>query len=531
MRLGAQIPEIGISDMSNVEIPETYFLSSVKLQYSCPDAAIVREVVQNSIDAYATRIQMTVTEDGVFEIDDDGQGMSEERMVAALLTFGGSEKDGIALGGLGEAKIAILFAHAHYFVHSRDNLVHGRVLRYELTKGEFRKGTLIRIKFHPEYKFDYQCFLNAAREVLRQSEFSIPVTLNGRSEEATQKGRCVRSFTWGKVHCSKLDGQTSYYALVRSGGLFMFRHYIGATSKSVIVEVSGNPREMFVGSRDRLADVPNTELQALFNELVVDRTSFGRKVNEKILFSGDKGAIDDLLPDPVVDLGDRLSLAAVMDNVVAQMRATMEEAAPQVKSAGRGQSSAIQRAEVVLHRVVEQMPIKPDQRAFIQSKARAIAAHVCRHTYDFLIHIENTRYSKIPDRYRPSNLSAKNRYLAQLWKHCVKLALRANGINSRFRIGWVLNDSESALRVPGGETDNIPAYLLNPDFHALRERSKNRKSIFLHLFQIACHEVTHNFHRWHDEAFGARLGTVIENTMMEMNTWRHHCRAAKQEIL
>ena len=54
--MGAQIPEIGISDMPNVEIPEMYFLSSVKLQYSCPDAAIVRKVVQNSIDARSTRI-------------------------------------------------------------------------------------------------------------------------------------------------------------------------------------------------------------------------------------------------------------------------------------------------------------------------------------------------------------------------------------------------------------------------------------------------------------------------------------------
>ena len=511
--------------MANVALPDSYFIHSIKRQYSSPDSAIVREALQNSLDARSTRISMTVTEDGVFEIEDDGTGMTEERMVSALLTFGGSEKEEGARGGFGSAKELILFAHAHFFIHSRDNLVHGRVLNYDLTKGEFRKGTLIRIQFHPDYQFNYQRFLSAAREVMRQSEFDIPVTLNGQAEEGICKGRCVRAFPWGKVHCTKTEGQTSYYALVRSHGLFMFRHYTGSMDKSVVVEISGNPKEIFVSSRDRLQDAPNTQLQELFNELVVDRNSFGRKTNEKIFFSGDKGAIDDLLSAD--ELGDKLSLAALMDSVVSNMRMALDEAAAKVPA----HPSDIGHAVAVLNRVVEMMPLQPSQVAFIQANAEKIADHVCRHTFDFIIHLENTRYSKIPDRYRPANLSAKNRYLAQLWKHCVKLVLKANDLNSRFRIGWVLNDAEAALRVPGSDTDNVPAYLLNPDMKALRDRAKSRKSLFMHLFQVACHEVTHTYHKYHDESFGSRLGTVTENALMKMQTWGHHCRSARQEIL
>lgn len=511
--------------MAHVSLPDSYFIHSIKRQYSSPDSAIVREALQNSLDARSKRINMTVTEDGTFEIEDDGTGMAEERMVSALLTFGGSEKEEGARGGFGSAKELILFAHANFFIHSRDNVVNGRVLNYELTKGEFRNGTLIRIQFHPEYQFNFQRFISAAREVMRQSEFDISVTLNGQAEEGTRNGRCVRAFPWGKVHCTKTEGQTSYYALVRSHGLFMFRHYTGSMDKSVVVEISGNPKEIFVSSRDRLQDAPNSQLQELFNELVVDRNSFGRKANEKIFFSGDKGAIDDLLS--AEELGDKLSLAALMDSLVINMRTALDEAA----STSAAQPSDIGHAVAVLNRVAALMPMAPSQVAFIQANAEKIAKHVCQHTFDFVIHLENTRYSKIPERYRPAKLSAKNRYLAQLWKHCVKLVLKANDLHSRFRIGWVLNDAEAALRVPGSDSDNVPAYLLNPDVQSLKDCAKSRKSLFLHLLQIACHEVTHTSCQYHDESFVARLGTVTENALMKMQACGHHCRAARQEIL
>jgi hypothetical protein len=516
----------GISGMAHVSLPDSYFIHSIKRQYSCPDSAIVREALQNSLDAGSTRIQMTVLEDGVFEIEDDGSGMSQERMVSALLTFGGSEKEEGSRGGFGSAKELILFAHTHFFIHSRDNKVSGRVLDYEMAKGEYRKGTLIRIQFHPDYQFNHGRFLTAAREVMKQSHFDIPVLLNGQSETGTPKGRCVRAFSWGKVHCTKLTGETSHYALVRAGGLCMFRYYTGAMDKQVVVEVSANPKDVFVSTRDRLVDSHSKELQELFNELVVDRNSFGRKANEKILFSGDKGAIDDLLL-PSDALQDRPALEALMGEVVSSMRSALDEAGAKSPA----QPADIGAAVAILNQVVGRMPLGQEQLAFFQFNAERIAQYVCHHTYDFLVHIENTRYTKIPDRYRPSNLSAKNRFIAQLWKHCIKLVLRANGLNSRLRIGWVLNDAEAALRVPGSEIDNIPAYLLNPDTPALRECAKNRKALFFHLFQVACHEVTHHWNTWHDESFGVRLGTVTEKAMMSMRTFGYHCRAARHEIL
>jgi len=516
--------------MPNVALPETYFTRSIKLQYACPDAAIVREALQNSLDARSTRIKMTVSEDGVFEIDDDGVGMAAERMVSALLTFGGSEKEEGSVGGFGEAKVVLLFAHANFYIHSRDNQVLGRVLNYDLTKADFRQGTLIRIKFHEEYRFQYRRFLDSARQVLRESEFSIPVTLNGESEAGTRKGRCVRSFPWGKIFCSKLPGQTAHYSLVRSGGLCMFRHYVGAMDKSIVVEVTASPKEVFVATRDRLVDPHSKTLQEVFNELVVDRHSFGRKGNSRVLFTGEKGAIDDLVSAATANPDDRQSLEKLMATVVTNMRSVLDESVQPKRSRG-GAPADIQRAVGVLNEVVGRMPLAPAQISFIKSNAQEIATRVCRHTFDFLIHIENTRYAKIPIRFEPSNLSAKNHYIAQLWKHCVKLVLRANGINSRFRIGWVLNETEAALRVAGSGSDNIPAFLLNPDFKDLRERSSSRKALFFHLLQVACHEVTHAFHVFHDESFGARLGTVTENALMHMQTWGAHCRAARHEIL
>jgi len=131
--------------MATVAIPDIHFLRSIKLQYSDPSAAIVRETLQNSLDAGASRIAIETGEDWA-SFNDDGSGMTPERMIDALLTFGGSFKPEGSIGGYGIAKELILFSHFCYRIESNETIVDGRVLNYEMRRAESpRKGTLIRI--------------------------------------------------------------------------------------------------------------------------------------------------------------------------------------------------------------------------------------------------------------------------------------------------------------------------------------------------------------------------------------------------
>jgi len=483
--------------MPNVQIPSTHFLRTVKMQYSDVNAAIVREVVQNSIDAGAKTIALTVSEEGWFEADDDGEGMARERMISALLTFGGTAKGENSIGGYGLAKECILFAHKSYFIHSRNILVDGHALEYEMREGHFRCGTKIRIEFHPEFGFSHPTFLATARSVLADSEFSMNVTLNGEVVPGNPRGRTFRAFPWARVHCRKLPpGERTCYALVRARGLLMFKQYVGDLDKAVIVEITGNSREIFTAMRDRLNHVYADPLQKLFNEISVDRKSFDRKDTEPLLIRGDKGVINEMVadePDP-------------------------KAAAPVGPGFCTLQSEA--GAPVSLAR-------------FCQAELALVPAAACRAGYDFQIKFDSGKYRKVPKRFEPAHLSQRLLRLAQVWKHCLKLVMLASGIRKRFRIGWVLADDEAAVFADGRKGDGVAAFLLNPEHRTMpAPKEWDWDEMFTHLLVVAAHEIAHIENRYHDEEFVRQSEELLEkalNSCGRSRAW--HVQQARGEIV
>ena len=491
--------------METVSIPESYFVKNIKLQYSNPNEAIVREALQNSLDAGATEIRLLVSPEGRFSIEDNGRGMTADRMVEALLTLGGSLKAAGSIGGFGEAKLLLLFGHRSYFIHSRNVVVNGKGLRYELTQGEERQGTLLSIEFHEEFGFNHTAFLSAATEVLKQSDLSSLVTLNGESVAGTPRGRTVRKLPWAKIHCRALEaGAETCYAQVRANGLAMFQHYLGTTNKCVVVEVTGEPKAVFTANRDRLSSRYADELQDLFNELVVDKKSFGRKPNEQVMFAGGQGAIAELLPK-------ELEVAGLTEEVLHLLVGQSNPTLSQVVAAGSKAAT-------------------PAQQELLGKHAAQVAAYLARHEYDFLVQLEPSQYRKIPRRLEPSNLSPKFRYLAQLWKHCLKHTLEANGLRMKFRIGWVLNREAEACYLREATTAGVPAFLLNPEHPNLLGR-RPKPELFAHLLVVAAHEVAHLEHHYHNEEFSTRFGGLLSASLGKCRSFQAHCQAAATEVL
>jgi len=77
------------------------------------DACYWREMLQNSRDAGATRVDATLTVSGsITELifTDNGRGMTKDVLVNGLLTYAGSVKQAGAAGGFGMAKCLLVFA-------------------------------------------------------------------------------------------------------------------------------------------------------------------------------------------------------------------------------------------------------------------------------------------------------------------------------------------------------------------------------------------------------------------------------------
>ena len=92
--------------MATVRIPESHFIKNARRQYRDPDTTLVREALQNSLDAGATHVEFEFGDDS-FQVTDNGCGMTAERMVEALLTLSGTSKPAGAVGGFGAAKVVV----------------------------------------------------------------------------------------------------------------------------------------------------------------------------------------------------------------------------------------------------------------------------------------------------------------------------------------------------------------------------------------------------------------------------------------
>jgi len=138
--------------MPTVNIPKTFFFEEAKKEYYNYQERLVCEIIQNSYDAGATRIDINI-DNLSYEIIDNGKGMTKERMVDALLTMGGSQKENDSTGGFGAAKKIVLFAHKNYEIHSLDTHVFGEQLNYEFINDcEFFNGTRIKCDFFEQWE-------------------------------------------------------------------------------------------------------------------------------------------------------------------------------------------------------------------------------------------------------------------------------------------------------------------------------------------------------------------------------------------
>ncbi len=75
-------------------------------------------------------------------------------MVEAMLTMGGSDKREGSVGGFGNAKLIVIFAHKNFQIHSLNTLAKGEVLSYELFDAEFFNGTKISCEFAADFNYE-----------------------------------------------------------------------------------------------------------------------------------------------------------------------------------------------------------------------------------------------------------------------------------------------------------------------------------------------------------------------------------------
>jgi hypothetical protein len=488
-----------------VAIPSSFFLNEAKHEYYDYRTRLVQELLQNSLDAGATVIRLTFDALG-YKCEDNGRGMTQDRMVNALLTMGGSVKEAGATGGFGAAKKLLLFAHASFAIHSNDTLVCGNGLSYRFHGCLARKGTEIGAVWANAADFDNMQW--KATELLKKCNFSghARVYVNGvlfTDYVAARHSHNVEGV--GEVFANKNRTEGENSVLVLHNGLFMFDHYISDLNRKVVVMVSGPSTTVFTQNRDGFKSEVRQKFAAFIAKITVDKKSVVKPKARKFIIEG--------MDTFVAFISKTFTITPAIQAAINQVRMNP------------GSFTATEIAQAVVAKIEANANASTQDKATAESIATFVKNGGANLQTDFHFDLADSSYRKVPGKYVPNTGKPKFTALAKTWKVAVRNVLQANGLDQNFVIGFTFRSEATATHQM---RDGVSCYLINPESTEIDEGTKQEKT--MKVLTTAVHEVVHSQGcGCHDEEFVGMFHKLLVPTLTKGLTWRQIVKAAKTE--
>jgi hypothetical protein len=489
------------NNSNNVKVPYSYFVKSAQRDYNNPKNAFWREFLQNSVDAKSKNIEFKLYRNEqnkvIFECNDDGCGMTEDIIRNKLLTLGETSKDssGSSTGGFGVAKILIYFSHPAYQIRTQDNIVIGSGGSYEITKGEYVRGTKASVEINPEV-IDTGYLETLTDSLFNEISLSylpnVNITINGRlAAGELKRGREVVDLGDIVIYKRLLRDTTSDYALVRVNGLHMFSKYIDTQKFQLVVELKTYSVNVLTTNRDGFKWDWQDKVSQALNEICQDpsKTKKGSKVN---LFKGKSERYSPVSEEVLKSISENVSgkIAQITDEEIAIQIATEE-----IAQAGLNvdQASALQSAVTIkIQKSFKESIRKGTNFELSVFDLKTILAHN--------VYIQTIgNYRKIPTLWRPENFSDKQKNLLDLWGKIVGLVLRDTGHeNVQYDVGYIFDDGTQGGKTLARYTETtsgLHIFFLNPIEYGEQKffpaAANKRIEVILWLLHLAVHEVTH----------------------------------------
>jgi hypothetical protein len=247
--------------MRQVDIPFDYFQKLVIREYHNWKLAFIRELLQNSVDAGSTKIEINY--DGTYiTFSDNGSGMTKEIIQTALLKLGGSHKENDeAVGGMGNAKNVIYLAWPEWEVTSTECTVVGQGPKYEFNDKFCDRGVISKIKVEGKLG-DIK---NLIEGYLSKCDTNVAIFYNNElvPSDTFSKGEKVYEIE-GLGNLYKVDKEYSYGDIfVQCHGLYMFNPFTILT-QDYIFDITHPSYDCLTSNRDGFVG----DWQKKFNEMV-----------------------------------------------------------------------------------------------------------------------------------------------------------------------------------------------------------------------------------------------------------------------
>ena len=478
--------------MQTVNIPNDHFAKQTTNIYSKPLEALLREVLQNSVDAGATRFDI-FTEDNLIMFKDNGCGMDEETLKDGMLTMSGSIKGEGATGGFGAAKELILFAQESYEIETRNIYAYGSCLNYMLEYKSEITGTSITIIPHMLFEYHESTFQNVVKEYIKDCEFDCKCYLNNEYISQNPKGDLFRELNWGKIYMQEVEG--TMRMRIRHNGLLMFDRRVSETKYSLTIELKGNSTNVLTTSRDSLRWTQAEELDDLVLELQRAGGEFGRLFNHELTYRGRMSFIKRMEElDNYYEAQE--SYSKIVDFIPEEIHET---------------TSMTEQVQI-LEKVAASLTI-PDEIKEEVKKLKTVIEGVTEN--DFKIRVEKKNMDEIPEEIRPGKMKKRFDLVAKWWKAALQEVGRVSPhtMASKYAIGFILSDDTTALYSSGN--DGV-CYYVNPYSKGFNNIGSNTKSQN-QMIVTACHEAAHTITQYHDEYWQNAFQDAVVEMMTNSN--------------
>jgi hypothetical protein len=469
--------------MAEVKIGARFF-SGAFHEYRDVSWAFIREILQNSLDAEATQIDVVIGE-GKVRVRDNGVGMTRDVIENKLLTLGESGKEfaGSSVGGFGKAKEILYFAQDGYVILTHRLSVVGTGGSYEIRDDmPYQQGTLSEVTWsasHPCHNLREDCI----RFISLVDRADVRFTVNGKQAKSGLSGTTLKSipglgdvFTTTKAIPDQL--------VVRHKGLPMFTRQLEAAGKGVIVELDLYSR--LTANRDGLIYGASCALQSFVDEVTVNKISSLRKlpITTYVNFGSRKICVEGKLESP--DFWVPVARPGPRGVVPTRFPGTAQE--------------MVEAPRVVADSVAD----PPSGMAFV---------------------LKNSTGMKTPGCYLPTGFGHYQESLLAMWVNSLVAAYQMLDKEGEFKVGFILSSDRDAEHEYGGDGHS---YLINPAEVVVQKSSSSRSfrnkyklTDWHKVAALAVHEVCHGIgNGGHDEVFARQLTDMIALALANVKTFR-----------
>ena len=484
---------------NQIKISQAFFKNE-RNNYNSWQINFFRELFQNSIDARASRIDISVSQEGdraLVSFVDNGPGFSKEVRDNVYFCLGETTKnDNSTVGGFGKARILTCFSHHKYSIDSQDWRCEGSGSSYEVfDRDSYFKGCKVEVEVDASGRWGSEDMPDALHEYLRTSQANCSVYVNGYPwTQWCHKRRLVRELSFGGVYLNK-SGEHKNKLIVRVSGIPMFTKFI-SPDVQVVVEIDPTrSREVLLSNRDSLHDKYQRELDAFIQTLAVDVKSALRDNFTRVIFYDGK---------------PKVTRRKKSKNSLATLKEILDAALD-----GQDTSRFASSAKPVSSQPVREMDVEHQQ---IYAADELIPSSI------IICETDNPAVRRVVSKYDPANWdnSGGNRKkLLRQWAIVCDIVLEewldiCGNDDVSWRPGFCFSDEAAAMKFQ--DESGTGCLLVNPvdKYGKLAYRLRNRED-WVKLIEHACHEVTHFSYNMHNESFVSLFGELVRKAFCRID--------------